>query len=357
MIAIFHSNIVLFVMVSGFQPFQVPAPNDWWMNKIINFRYARFWEAHVRSGPHLARYSQFRDLINNMFVYDANNRYDLNQIRQHIWMNGKVLHPEELEDIMAYQEEVVRKAKRIDRERKNAERVKKMNAKSTAATANGTFNAFARDKVHRDIACSVPTRNELLTKHDIIVSSGTESLHGDFIMFEKILKQIDDKCVYSVDPRNYTFTIDEIMLPGLMLSATDTEDMEQLPGLQLQNIECHMYLYKCEDIALTMMTFVSCVPEDLNYMHATHVQANPSVNATATVFSNIPDTMTKKAQTPMSMLQIKPLITLLRKYFDELDASDNDITTSTAPYLKDNNNARDGMDTEEEDGEDVMGMI
>ena len=43
------AGVILFIMLAGFPPFQRPAADDWWFDKLVKNKHALFWQAHCRS--------------------------------------------------------------------------------------------------------------------------------------------------------------------------------------------------------------------------------------------------------------------------------------------------------------------
>jgi len=244
---LWSSACVLFVMMSGFQPFAFPAPTDWWLDKVLSGRYSRFWEAHVKSGPHLAAFSTgpagaegAQDLFNNMFVGKPQARLSIREIQDHNWMkNGKVLAPAELNWKMADAEAHVQRSKLEERQRKAALKAEKQKAeeqKAAKAGGAGAFkNAFDRN-THRGVGVEIeaPLYTETagcLGDSALVYSSLTS--YEVLMHVEKHLKKLDAASDCTVDPHKCTITIRRLAYPGLVLLASDNEPEEQLPAVML----------------------------------------------------------------------------------------------------------------------------
>jgi serine/threonine protein kinase len=92
---IFSAGIILFIMLSGYPPFQYATKQDWWFNKIITGRHSLFWKAHERS----AYFSDSaKDLLNKILTNEPATRITLEQIEEHEWFKGATLSAEELKE-------------------------------------------------------------------------------------------------------------------------------------------------------------------------------------------------------------------------------------------------------------------
>lgn len=291
---LWSSACVLFVMVSGFQPFAFPGPSDWWLDRILSGRYARFWEAHVKSGPHLHALrigpddgAGAQDLFNHMFVGNPHARYSIRDIREHNWMkNGVVLSDGELNWKMADAEAHVQRLKREERERKAAIKAEKQKAEgmkaARAGAGGGTFkNAFDRN-THRSVGDA--DMEAPLYKSSTIGLGDSALFYSSLGKFEvlmaveKYLKSLDAAVNCTVDPQACTIAIHHLAYPGLVLPATDEEPAEQLPSVPLYGT---MQVFGCQaeaegsvDSCCTLIKFT--LPESNNQ----HLQ-----NQLATVFT------------------------------------------------------------------------
>jgi serine/threonine protein kinase len=245
---LWSSACVLFVMLSGFQPFAFPGPTDWWLDKVLAGRYSRFWEAHVKSGPHLHAFRTgpgggdgAQDLFNKMFVGKPHARLSIREIRDHNWMrNGKVLSPAELNWKMADAEAHVQRSKLEERERKAALKVEKQKAEEKAAKAGATGaykNAFDRN-THRGVGggadMQAPVYSEAVGAlgDSALFYSSLASLEV-LMQVDRQLKALDPAARLTVDPVKCSIAIHQLAYPGVILPATEDEPEEQLPAVQL----------------------------------------------------------------------------------------------------------------------------
>lgn len=228
---LWSSACVLFVMVSGFQPFAFPGPTDWWLNKILENRHARFWQAHVKSGPHMSKFERgpsggdgLQNLINGMFRARPESRYTISQIRSHNWMkNGRILDAAELNWKMAEAEQHVQQSKEDERKRKAEKKAQRQKQ----------FNGLEK---HRDVPCAdapvLPdTMGSILVEPTCFYTalSGSEML----LEIEKHLKSLDSSCGFVLDAKKFTVSIHNLMFPGLIIESCEEEPEEQLPSVPL----------------------------------------------------------------------------------------------------------------------------
>jgi serine/threonine protein kinase len=75
-------------MLAGFPPFQKPAMNDWWFNKLATGRNHLFWEAHCRSA-HFS--NDVKDFINRLLQPEAAKRMQISDMIKHPWFQGPTI--------------------------------------------------------------------------------------------------------------------------------------------------------------------------------------------------------------------------------------------------------------------------
>lgn len=115
---IFSAGVILFIMLSGFPPFQEISSNDWWFDKLSKGKARLFWKAHARN----ATYSPTAmDLIQRMLEPNPAKRITLEEILVHPWMGETCPAPEDLPVVMEKRkQEVVSHKARAAMEKRSA---------------------------------------------------------------------------------------------------------------------------------------------------------------------------------------------------------------------------------------------
>jgi serine/threonine protein kinase len=125
---IWSAGVVLFIMMTGHPPFQMANDTDWWFNAVKQNRHDRFWAAHLRTNPNLSE--AFQQFINTIFVAQPEQRASLEDLRQHVWMQGDIIGPEDIKQELEDRRARVDAVKQTERLRAQAERAAR-NARGT----------------------------------------------------------------------------------------------------------------------------------------------------------------------------------------------------------------------------------
>ena len=91
---IFSIGVILFILLTGYRPFELASSKDRWYKPMIKKKYELFWKAH-RASP-LAHNKHAKDLIEKMLSYDPKERISISDIKKHEWYNGKYLEGKDL---------------------------------------------------------------------------------------------------------------------------------------------------------------------------------------------------------------------------------------------------------------------
>ena len=89
---IFSASIVLFIMLSGYIPFEEAKISDKVYSLIVNEKYLKFWKFHKKNYGFNCTgwiHKQAIDLISRMMIYDATKRIELSSIIQHPWYKNE----------------------------------------------------------------------------------------------------------------------------------------------------------------------------------------------------------------------------------------------------------------------------
>lgn len=88
----FALGVILFVLVSGFQPFRETKQTDWWFDKLMKGQTMLFWNAHTRK----QKFSKgARKLIEGMLNPDPLLRFGRDEILNSDFMQGLLVTKEE----------------------------------------------------------------------------------------------------------------------------------------------------------------------------------------------------------------------------------------------------------------------
>ena len=85
---IFSIGVILFVLLTGYPPFQIATIDDRWYRKIARGKMKKFWKQHRGCG--LGPYAI--DLITKMLAFDPNTRITIDDIKKHAWYNDEIVN-------------------------------------------------------------------------------------------------------------------------------------------------------------------------------------------------------------------------------------------------------------------------
>ena len=81
---IFSCGVLLFILVTGYPPFNQACSQDVYFNLIKRRQFSSFWKQHERQGCNVTR--NFKDLINGMLACEPSERLTLPEITMHPWV-------------------------------------------------------------------------------------------------------------------------------------------------------------------------------------------------------------------------------------------------------------------------------
>jgi len=82
---VWAAGVVLFIMLSGFPPFQIANRQDWWFRAIASNQYDAFWAAHSRS---CVFSPSAMSLLTQIFTIDPTKRITIPKMLEHPWIQG-----------------------------------------------------------------------------------------------------------------------------------------------------------------------------------------------------------------------------------------------------------------------------
>jgi len=114
---IFSAGVVLFILLTGYPPFEQAIKTDKWFNPLARGDVERFWKRHKGCGIDDA---DCRDLISTMMAYRPHNRPSIEEILEHPWVAGpkaKVHDPKELRRVLRERHRSTRSRRRRDKKK------------------------------------------------------------------------------------------------------------------------------------------------------------------------------------------------------------------------------------------------
>jgi len=91
---IFSMGVVLFILITGYPPFEQAHYSDRWFRPLAKGDYSKFWKYHA--GCSISNDAKCKDLLEKMLCYDPKERITIAQIKKHEWFNGKYLEGKDL---------------------------------------------------------------------------------------------------------------------------------------------------------------------------------------------------------------------------------------------------------------------
>jgi len=114
---IFSAGVVLFILLTGYPPFEQAIKTDKWFNPLAKMDVDKFWMQHKGSG---IENKDCQNLIASMMAYRASNRPSLSKILNHPWVKGskaKVHSPQELKKVLREKYRNTRSRRRRDKKK------------------------------------------------------------------------------------------------------------------------------------------------------------------------------------------------------------------------------------------------
>lgn len=196
---IFSAGVVLFILLSGYPPFEHAKKEDHWYGHIAKKEYKHFWKAHRGCGISPSA----MDLITRMLHYQPEKRISLPQIKQHDWYNGKVLSPRELTKVLRLRHTQMQLKRQNDPIKQEILQLseRKRSLKEILVDNNVSFNRKAPEMPNGDsigILDVFTTKQpyELLDYFDAVVKHNKGTTEFDIDNFQLICKvgtQVFDK--------------------------------------------------------------------------------------------------------------------------------------------------------------------
>jgi len=95
---VFSAGVVLFILLTGYPPFEQAHKNDRWFRPLAKGDYRKFWDLHL--GCPISNDEDAKDLLQRMLAYNPKNRITLAEIQEHKWFNGKFLEGKDMVKVL-----------------------------------------------------------------------------------------------------------------------------------------------------------------------------------------------------------------------------------------------------------------
>jgi len=113
---IFSAGVVLFILLTGYPPFEQAIKTDKWFSPLYKGDTEKFWKQHKGCG--VDKHCKY--LLGRMMAYRASDRPTLEQVLNHPWVMGqdaKVHTPKELRKVLKSKHKEARKRRRRDKKK------------------------------------------------------------------------------------------------------------------------------------------------------------------------------------------------------------------------------------------------
>jgi len=94
---VFSCGVILFILLTGYPPFEEATGSDGWYRKICQKKFKDFWDKHRDCGVST---DEGKDLIQKCIAYQPMERYKVDEMLEHDWIMQEKLDSKELESTM-----------------------------------------------------------------------------------------------------------------------------------------------------------------------------------------------------------------------------------------------------------------
>jgi len=108
---VFSCGVILFILLTGYPPFEEATGSDGWYRKICQKKFKDFWDKHRDCG--VSDNDQSKDLIQRCIAYQPMERFKVDEMLSHPWTAADKMSSKELESAMRklHNEAVKKKSK------------------------------------------------------------------------------------------------------------------------------------------------------------------------------------------------------------------------------------------------------
>jgi len=137
---IFSAGVVLFILLTGYPPFEQAIKTDKWFNPLYKKDTDKFWKQHKGCG--VDKHCKY--LLGRMMAYKAHDRPTLDQVLNHPWVCGEkaIVHePKELQRVLRNRHKETRRRRRRDKKKMTdmQDSIKKQKQKSSRPVVRGLY--------------------------------------------------------------------------------------------------------------------------------------------------------------------------------------------------------------------------
>lgn len=110
---IFSCGVVLFILLTGYPPFDQATKADKWYRPMYKKDFDGFWKMHKNCGVS----DSCKSLLEGMLAYKPSQRYTMDDVKHHPWYNEKVHSPDELKQVLTGLHEKATAKRRADKKK------------------------------------------------------------------------------------------------------------------------------------------------------------------------------------------------------------------------------------------------
>lgn len=154
---IFSAGVVLFILLTGYPPFEQAVKSDKWYNPLATKNPKKFWDQHKGCGVK----NDAKELITNMLAYNPSDRIDIDSILKSDFCQGEKHTPEELFKVLRKKHRNASKRRKKDK--------KKMNEMQHSVKPKRGFEKMAEKLAN--VSCPTEkyeSRQSLMTKRWVV---------------------------------------------------------------------------------------------------------------------------------------------------------------------------------------------
>merc|ERR1719204_509536 len=93
---IFSAGVVLFILLTGYPPFEQAMKTDKWFNPLAKKDVGKFWRQHKGCGVK----PDAQEMLTNMLAYHATKRSTIKEVLNSKWAQGPTHTPEDLYKVL-----------------------------------------------------------------------------------------------------------------------------------------------------------------------------------------------------------------------------------------------------------------